>query len=169
MSTKEYELTLADMEQVLGEEVFGFLGLADNNEPYVVPLNYGYVDGRLFFHCALQGYKLDILRANPRVCFTVGRQAGPVQRHPTGDPCHGNFDSVVCFGKARIIEELVERQQLLDRFNRCLLPDAAGISAEDAAKCYTVEIRISRMTCRRDWEGKRTYGRHDFTELAPER
>ncbi|MBL7033029.1 MAG: pyridoxamine 5'-phosphate oxidase family protein [Candidatus Delongbacteria bacterium] len=167
MSTKEYTLTLEEMEQVLGEEVLGFLGLAGSEGPYVVPLNYSYRKGQLLFHCALQGRKLDILRSNPQVCFTVARQAGVPQRHPEGDPCHGSFDSVICEGVARIVEELVERRQLLDQFNLALQPDAKPITPEDATKCFAVEIRVNRMTCRREQEGTRTFGRHDFTESTP--
>jgi nitroimidazol reductase NimA-like FMN-containing flavoprotein (pyridoxamine 5'-phosphate oxidase superfamily) len=164
MPERENSFTLEEMETVLREQRFGFLGLAADSEPYVVPLNYGYVAGKVLFHCALEGRKLDMLRADQQVCFTVASQVGPVERHPSDDPCHGNFDSIICFGEARIVEELEERRQLLDQFNRCLLPGAEGITTEDAAKCYAVEIVISRMTCRREQEGKRTYGQHQFKD-----
>ncbi len=168
MSEREYSLTLEEMEAVMCEQRFGFLGLAAGSEAYVVPLNYGYIAGRVLFHCALEGRKLDMLRENPQVCFTVASQVGPVERHPTNDPCHGNFDSIICFGEARIVDELEERRQLLDGFNRCLQPEAEGISIEDAAKCYAVEILINRMTCRREQEGKRIYGQHDFSGATPD-
>lgn len=49
------------------------LALCMNNKPYIVPLNYGYTyaDNKLtlYFHSALVGRKIDMLRANPRVCF----------------------------------------------------------------------------------------------------
>ena len=66
----------AEMEQILREEVLGYLGLAGESQPYVVPLNYAYTPGRILFHCALSGQKLETIRRNPRVCFTVGRQIG---------------------------------------------------------------------------------------------
>jgi hypothetical protein len=162
MSEQQQSLTLAEMETVLRVQRFGFLGLTAEDQPYVVPLNYGYVDGRVLFHCALVGRKLNILRTNPQVCFTVASQVGPVERHPSDDPCHGNFDSIICFGEARIVEELEERRQMLDRFNHCLLPEAEGITIEDAAKCYAVEILVSEITCRREQNGKRIYGQHKF-------
>ncbi len=47
------------------------LGLIDGTEPYLVPMNYGYRDGVLWFHCATEGRKLDILKRNPRICFSI--------------------------------------------------------------------------------------------------
>ena len=53
------------------------LGLAVNDEPYVVPMNYGYVleDGKLtlYLHSALQGKKLDMMRTNPKVFFEIDK------------------------------------------------------------------------------------------------
>ena len=51
------------------------LGLSVNDEPYVVPMNYGYTmeDGKLviYLHSAVKGKKLEMVRANPRVCFNI--------------------------------------------------------------------------------------------------
>lgn len=49
------------------------LALARDNVPYVVPLNFGVDESALalYFHCANEGMKLDIIRANPNVCFEV--------------------------------------------------------------------------------------------------
>jgi nitroimidazol reductase NimA-like FMN-containing flavoprotein (pyridoxamine 5'-phosphate oxidase superfamily) len=150
------------MEQILQEETIGYLGLSRAGRPYVVPLNYGYVEGKILFHCALTGMKLDYLKANPQVCFSVGRQSGQVRRHAEGDPCHVDNDSVICFGQARIIEDLAERKAALDLFNRCFQPEAKGISLESAANCCAVEIEISEMTGRRERERERTYWRYSF-------
>ena len=49
------------------------VGFAVDDEPYVVPLSYGYdaEDEALFFHTAMEGKKTDCIEANPRVCFEV--------------------------------------------------------------------------------------------------
>ena len=51
------------------------LGLAHNNKPYVIPMNYGYeyTDDKLivYLHCAKEGLKLDIIKENPLACFEV--------------------------------------------------------------------------------------------------
>jgi nitroimidazol reductase NimA-like FMN-containing flavoprotein (pyridoxamine 5'-phosphate oxidase superfamily) len=148
------------MEKILRAETVGYLGLALDGKPYVVPLNYGYVDGRILFHCALAGKKLDYLSENPVVCFTVGRQSGEVRRHEEADPCHVDNDSVICYGRARVIEDPHERKRALDAFNRCFQSDADGITLEAAMKCCAVEIEIAEMTGRQERDGKRTYWKY---------
>ena len=57
------------------------LGLSVNDEPYVVPMNYGYTmeDGKLviYLHSAVKGKKLEMIRTNPRVCFNIDWEHGP--------------------------------------------------------------------------------------------
>ena len=51
------------------------LGMSDNGQPYIVPLNFGwsFEDNRLtlYFHSAHEGKKIDILKNNRRVCFEI--------------------------------------------------------------------------------------------------
>jgi len=162
MTTREFIESREEMERILQEETVGYLGLSLDGQPYVVPLNYGYVEGKLLFHCALTGKKLDYLKGNPQVCFAVGRQSGQVRRHAEGDPCHVDNDSVICYGRARIIEDLAERRRALDTFNRCFDPDAEEISLDAASRCCAVEIQITEMTGRQEREGKRTYWKANF-------
>jgi nitroimidazol reductase NimA-like FMN-containing flavoprotein (pyridoxamine 5'-phosphate oxidase superfamily) len=162
MQERAYIESRQEMEELLHDEATGYLGLAAEGGPYVVPLNYAYVEGRILFHCALTGKKMDYLRANSGVCFTVGRQSGGLRRHGAGDPCHVDSDSVICYGTARAIEDPAERKAVLDEFNRCFNAEAEEISLESAKKCGAVEIRISEMTGRREREGDRTYWRYRF-------
>jgi nitroimidazol reductase NimA-like FMN-containing flavoprotein (pyridoxamine 5'-phosphate oxidase superfamily) len=151
-----------EMENVLERETLGFLGLSRDGGPYVVPLNYIYAGGRILFHCALTGRKLDFLKENPRVCFAVGMQTGKVIRHPQGATCRAGHESVICFGTARLLEDIGERREALDAFNRRLQPDAKSITLDDAAKCLAVEIRIEEMTGRRWGDGKAAAWRYRF-------
>jgi nitroimidazol reductase NimA-like FMN-containing flavoprotein (pyridoxamine 5'-phosphate oxidase superfamily) len=150
-----------EMEAILRREAWGCLGVcAPDGRPYVVPVNYAYVDGKVLFHCALQGRKLDCIRANPSVCFTVARQPGAVREHPGGNPCHVDSESVICYGEARIVEDLKERAEVLNRFNHAFRPAAAELGAEAAAGCAAVEITVREMTGRRERERQRTMWRY---------
>ena len=51
MTIREFEVSRAEMGQILKEETIGYPGLSVDGQPYVVPLNYGYVEGRILFHC----------------------------------------------------------------------------------------------------------------------
>jgi nitroimidazol reductase NimA-like FMN-containing flavoprotein (pyridoxamine 5'-phosphate oxidase superfamily) len=159
--TRTFVASRTEMEQILREEGLGMLGLTSDAGPYVVPLNYGYVDGRIIFHCALAGRKLDCIRAHPTVCFTVARQIGAVQAH-FGTECHVDNDSVICLGQARIVDDPHEKEALLNAFNRCFHPDAADLPEARLRSCAAVEIRIQEMTGRREVGGKVIYWRHQF-------
>jgi nitroimidazol reductase NimA-like FMN-containing flavoprotein (pyridoxamine 5'-phosphate oxidase superfamily) len=70
MRRHDKEITSRDeIEAIIEKSSVCRLAMIDGNEPYVVPLNFGYLNNQLFFHSASQGRKLDVLRANNRVCF----------------------------------------------------------------------------------------------------
>ena len=88
------------------------LGLAVNNEPYLVPMNYGYTveDGKLvlYLHSAVQGKKLDMMRANPNVFFELDCDLAPFEGEK---PCQYGlvYSSVMGRGKAHIVEDVEEK------------------------------------------------------------
>ena len=88
------------------------LGLAVNNEPYVVPMNYGYtmVDGKLtvYLHAATRGKKLDMIRANPNVFFEIDCDLMPFEGKV---PCQYGlvYSSIMGRGKATIVEDVEEK------------------------------------------------------------
>ena len=160
--SKEFVDSLVEMEGILKENTIGWLGMSVDGKPYVVPLNYAYIDGRILVHCALEGRKLDAIRANPEVCFAVGRQVGEVRRHFGSAVCHPDNDSVLCFGRARILEEYAEKAAALNAFNRAFEPKSADLPEKSARACGVVEIAIREMTGRREVARKRTLWQHVF-------
>lgn len=103
-------LEILDKGQVL------HLGLSVNDEPYVVPMNYGYrmEDGKLtlYLHSAVKGKKLDMIRANPKVFFAIDCDRMPFQ----GDkPCQYGlvYSSVMGRGTAVIVEDVEEKKRAM--------------------------------------------------------
>jgi nitroimidazol reductase NimA-like FMN-containing flavoprotein (pyridoxamine 5'-phosphate oxidase superfamily) len=92
------------------------LGLSVNDEPYVVPMNYGYTmeNGKLvlYLHSALRGKKLDMLRANPRVFFEMDCDRVPFEGKL---PCQYGlaYSSVMGRGTARIVEDVEEKKRAM--------------------------------------------------------
>ncbi|NLW50461.1 MAG: pyridoxamine 5'-phosphate oxidase family protein [Candidatus Brocadiaceae bacterium] len=154
MGTNECTDGRTEMEGILRRESWGCLGLSSDAGPYVVPLNYAYVDGRILIHCALEGRKLDCIRADPRVCFVVARQESTVRDHG-GSRCHLDCDSVLCTGTARIVEDLHERADALNAFNRAFKPGADDLAPDRVRACAVIEITVAGMTGRRERAGKR--------------
>lgn len=76
MTKREREVTdSVQIKEILDTCKILHLGLVDGDQPYIVPMNYGYTmeDGHLtlYLHAATKGYKLDLMRFNPKVCFSM--------------------------------------------------------------------------------------------------
>jgi len=152
-----------EMEDILRSISWGFLAMTVDDRPYMIPLNYAYDSGRILFHCALEGKKLVCIRANPRVCFSVARQPGSVEGHPQFQQCHMDCESVVCFGTARIVDDLQQRAEVLNIFNRHFHgSDAPDLPEERIRRCLAVEISIQEMTGRRECNRKLTCWHHRY-------
>ena len=94
----------------------------------------------------------------------MGRQSSRLIRHPQGADCPVDTDSVICYGRARIVEDAWEKLELLNTFNRCLQPDAEEIPAEAISGCCAVEIKITDMTGRQQRGLKHQYWKYRFEE-----
>ena len=92
------------------------LGLSVDNEPYVVPMNYGYTqeDGKLviYLHSATRGRKLDMIRINPKVFFEIDCDRIPFEGEL---PCqYGlSYASVMGRGTARIVADVEEKKKAM--------------------------------------------------------
>ncbi|MFC1974992.1 pyridoxamine 5'-phosphate oxidase family protein [Chloroflexota bacterium] len=135
------------IETILHRAGVGRLGLAVDNTPYVVPLNYIYHNGAIYFHCADEGRKIEMLKANPRVCFEVDEHYGTVRSNkPT--PHSTNYASVIVFGQAKIVDDLPQKfealQALLDKYapGRHYRP----MRLNEARTVTVVKISLEAMT-----------------------
>lgn len=113
MTKRELQITdLNEIKAILDTAKVLRLGLAVDNEPYIVPMNYGYImeDGKLTFylHSALRGKKLDMIRANPRVFVELDCNQVPFEGEK---PCqYGlSYSSVMARGEAHIVEDVEEK------------------------------------------------------------
>ena len=88
------------------------LGLSDGEEPYIVPLCFGY-DGRvLYFHSAPEGRKINILRKNNRVCVEFDIP-GEMKEAEQGCKWGIKYRSVIGFGTAEIVDDQETKQKAL--------------------------------------------------------
>jgi len=89
------------------------IAFSDGGQPYVVPVCFGYENGRLYFHSAARGRKLEILRRNDAVCceFDVDQE---IVRGEDACGWDVKYRSVVGFGKAALVEDPDEKRRALD-------------------------------------------------------
>ena len=101
------------LEMIIKNSVICRLALVDGDRPYIVPLNFGYQDGILYFHCAHEGRKIDIIKTNPNVCFEFDINTELI----TAEKACGwsmKYQSVIGFGKAYLIEDIREKTAALN-------------------------------------------------------
>ena len=61
----------AIIQDILNRSLICRIGLSDTDYPYILPLNYGHQDNALYFHCAPEGRKIDLIKKNNKVCFEI--------------------------------------------------------------------------------------------------
>lgn len=117
MTKRELQITdLHEIKAILDTAKVLRLGLAVDNEPYVVPMNYGYTleDGKLtlYLHSAVRGKKLDMLQANPKVFFELDCDLKPFEGVK---PCqYGlSYSSIMGRGQASLVEDPEEKMQAM--------------------------------------------------------
>ncbi len=133
-----------ECEKILREEKRAVLSVnGDDGYPYAVPINFLYDDGKIYFHCAKAGHKLDAMLQDDKVCFTV---------HDSGyrkDDWSYYVTSVVVFGRARVMDDDTEMREKIKRFGMKYYPTEQEVDEEirkDAARVNFVEITIEHMT-----------------------
>ena len=103
-------------QQLSDEESIGILQkvtsgtlalLGDNDYPYAVPISYVYYDGKLYFHSALSGHKVDAIRQCDKASFCVIEQDDVQPEKYTTF-----FRSVIAFGRIHIIEDETEKLEM---------------------------------------------------------
>jgi nitroimidazol reductase NimA-like FMN-containing flavoprotein (pyridoxamine 5'-phosphate oxidase superfamily) len=156
----ETELTddgLVVMENILKQAEVGRLALYDGTMPYIVPLNFFYEGGKIVFHCAWQGKKLDIIAENPNCCFEVDEYVGEASYH-YGARCHLDYDSVLAFGraiieyddeiKARLLQLMSEKYDEL--YKKPVSEGGKRFTVDRISECCCVVIDVFELTGRRE-------------------
>ena len=118
--------------------------LGDGGYPYGVPLNFVYEDGKIYFHCAVEGHKIDALCACPKASFCVLSE--PVKNPGEWWNC---FTSVICFGHVREISDQAEHDRLLRLLGAKYFPEGYDIDADmvrNAPRALVLELTIEHMT-----------------------
>ena len=101
MRRKRQQLSEEESISILKKATAGTLALlGDNDYPYAVPISYVYADGRLYFHSALSGHKVDAIRKCDKASFCVIEQDDVQPKKYTTF-----FRSVIAFGRIHIIED----------------------------------------------------------------
>ena len=124
--------------------------------PYITPVNYVYLDGSVYFHCARDGEKLDNIRRDARVCFEVDIPLAYLDLDYYGEEpeaCNATqfYLSVIIRGTAEIVSDINEKIKALNGLVASHEPAGRSFTAvteETPALglCEIVAIRIESIS-----------------------
>ncbi|MBQ9165811.1 MAG: pyridoxamine 5'-phosphate oxidase family protein [Oscillospiraceae bacterium] len=118
----------------------------DEGYPYAVPVSYVYGDGKIFFHCAKTGHKMDAICRCDKVSFCVVDQDEVIQESYTT-----HYRSAIAFGRAKVLTNDEEKRSALLKLAEKYSPDMGRIRHEQEmekswAAVTLVEIAVEHMT-----------------------
>lgn len=113
MRRKDKELSdISSINAIIDKADVCRLAMVNGDRPYIVPLCFGHQDKVLYFHGAMEGQKIDLIKENPNVCFEFDVAAETLD---DDEACKWSmkYQSVIGFGKATLIEEVEEKRSAL--------------------------------------------------------
>ncbi len=134
MRRKKQLLPNESAEFILKNGLTGVLAvLGDDEYPYAVPLNYVYENGKIYFHCARSGHRLDAIRRHSKVSFCVIEKEQIVP-----EIFATNYRSVIAFGKAREVEDDAEKMSVMQLLNNKYAPGLLAEGEKEIAKDWKI-------------------------------
>lgn len=153
ITKREREVTdMGEILSILDKAKVLHLGLVDGDEPYVVPMNYGYImeNGKMtvYLHGALQGRKLDIMRVNPKVFFEMDCDIVPFEGKTACN--YGiTYASVMGRGKAVIVEDTEEKIKGLQVLMKTQTGRDFDITDKMAGIVSVIRVDVSDFTAKK--------------------
>lgn len=147
MRRTRQELPKDEWEAILRNGTSGVLAVLDRDGyPYAVPLSYFYADGKLIFHGATTGHKIDAIRHHDKASFCVIAQDDVVPLAYTT-----NYRSVIAFGTIHIIDDEDEKRRTVELLMKKYAPhDTADHRNAEIASAWKalcmMELDITHVT-----------------------
>ena len=138
-----------EIEEIIRNAKVCRLGMSVADQPYVVPLCFGYEPGALYFHSAGEGKKLDMLEENENVCFEIDIDHEIVEAE---NPCDWgmNYRSVIGFGRATILEDDGLKRKGFDAIMRQYSSGTYSYPDGEVKGTSIIKVDILSMTGKRN-------------------
>lgn len=139
------QITEEECIEILKSEPRGILAVhGEDGYPYALPIDFLYEDGKIYFHCAKEGHKIDALKKDERVSFCVYDKGFRKE----GDWAL-NIKSVILFGRIRFVEDREESIALVRKLALKYYPTPEGAEEEvrkAGSRVQMLEMTIDHMT-----------------------
>jgi len=102
-----------EIEDIIRRAEICRLALSVSDQPYIVPVNFGYKDNCLYIHSARAGQKIEMLKRNNRVSFEMEIGAEVILEETACD-CRARYKSVIGTGRAYLVDDPEGKRKGLD-------------------------------------------------------
>ncbi len=116
-----------------------------DGQAYGLPLSLASADGTTwYFHCALEGKKIDTIKAHPDVCLSAVTRCAPTVG-PIDDSFTLQYKSAIAFGKAELVTDDAEKTHGLRLICQRFLPGHMDAFDQSVARSLerTAVVRIT--------------------------
>jgi nitroimidazol reductase NimA-like FMN-containing flavoprotein (pyridoxamine 5'-phosphate oxidase superfamily) len=128
------------------------LAFARDNEPYLVPLSFGYDGSALYFHTAPKGRKLEFIEANSRVCFEFERNIALIRNDNDACAWSFSFESVIGYGTVNELKRPEAKDYALNQIMRHYSGREWDIPEQRTDTTRVWRIHIESMTGKKSVE-----------------
>ena len=146
MRKKDKEITdIKEIERIIKKAIRCRIGLVDGDEPYVVPVCFGYERSALYFHGALEGRKVELIKRNNQICFEIDTDVKVVKSEKS---CGWTmkYRSVIGVGRAYILESDQEKSRGLRLIMRQYAGGDFSFPKPKLDKTLVVKVDIRSIT-----------------------
>lgn len=142
----ERQMEREESFSLLHNGLYGVLSTVDDNgQPYGVPLNYVFNNNNVYFHCALEGHKLENIKYNDKVSFTV---VGDSIIMPSKFSIA--YESVILFGIISMVEDEEEKEMalkvLVEKYSPEFIVEGELYIKRAINRCAVFKIEIQSLT-----------------------
>ena len=146
MRRKEKEITsLAEIEEIIATAAVCRVAMVDGDQPYIVPLCFGYEDRTLYFHTGRKGKKIDVLKKNRNICFEFDEGCRVLAQ---ANACDWGmaYRSVIGYGKAFFVRSPDRKRKALDVIMRHYGGSAGPYPDGKLEATQVIRVQIRHMT-----------------------
>ena len=145
MRRSDRKMEEREAQELLRKGEYGFLASVDSNgQPYATPLNYFYDGNCIYLHGALTGTKLENIKQNPKVCFTI---VGAT--HVLADKFSTKYESVMAIGLASEVigeEKRKPLEGLIEKYSKVFWTEGMAYIDRALDKTMVIKILVTGLT-----------------------
>ncbi len=149
MRRKDKEITEREIiDAIIDRALICHLACTMNEQPYVVPISFGYDGECTYFHSSPSGKKISILKENPRVCLTFEIDVEIVKDPDNACDWNFHYSSVIAEGIAEEIIQVSEKASALNQIMEHYSRETWSFPENELKKTSIWKIRLESVSAK---------------------